>query len=191
MAKEMGPGHTIVTILADYGTRYQSKLFNPQFLIQKPAGPALACREAAADHRAVREMNMPLPSSPPIGSRAAERAGHLHRRRLVVSAASRPRRESGVRSAHISGAVFFDIDDLSDETNPSPHMLAPAAKFAGRMTRLGLGSDNRIVVYDGVGLFSSPRAWWMLRAMGHRNVFVLDGGLPKWRREGWRGPDAP
>jgi thiosulfate/3-mercaptopyruvate sulfurtransferase len=87
-------------------------------------------------------------------------------------------------SAHIPGAVFFDIDDLSDETNPSPHMLAPAAKFAERMTRLGLGSDNRIVVYDGAGLYSSPRAWWMLRAMGHRNVFVLDGGLPKWRREG-------
>jgi len=87
-------------------------------------------------------------------------------------------------SAHIPGAVFLDIDDLSDETNPSPHMLAPAPKFAERMKRLGLGSDDLIVVYDGAGLFSSPRAWWMLRAMGHRNVFVLDGGLPKWRREG-------
>jgi thiosulfate/3-mercaptopyruvate sulfurtransferase len=52
------------------------------------------------------------------------------------------------------------------------------------MRRLGLGSDDLIVAYDGAGLYSSPRAWWMLRAMGHRNVFVLDGGLPKWRREG-------
>ena len=86
-------------------------------------------------------------------------------------------------AAHIPGAVFFDIDDLSDETSPLPHMLAPAPKFAGRMRRLGLGSDNLIVVYDGAGLYSSPRAWWMLRAMGHRDVFVLDGGLPKWRRE--------
>jgi thiosulfate/3-mercaptopyruvate sulfurtransferase len=87
-------------------------------------------------------------------------------------------------SVHIPGAVFFDIDDLSDETSPLPHMLAPAPKFAGRMRRLGLGSDDLIVAYDGAGLYSSPRAWWMLRAMGHRNVFVLDGGLPKWRREG-------
>jgi thiosulfate/3-mercaptopyruvate sulfurtransferase len=87
-------------------------------------------------------------------------------------------------SAHIPGAVFFDIDDLSDETSPLPHMLAPAPKFAERMRALGLGSGDQIVVYDGAGLFSSPRAWWMLRAMGHRNVFVLDGGLPKWRREG-------
>jgi thiosulfate/3-mercaptopyruvate sulfurtransferase len=86
--------------------------------------------------------------------------------------------------AHISGAVFFDIDQLSDETSPYPHMLAPAGKFAAQMQKLGLGSDDLIVVYDGAGIYSSPRAWWMLRAMGHRNVFVLDGGLPKWRREG-------
>jgi thiosulfate/3-mercaptopyruvate sulfurtransferase len=63
-------------------------------------------------------------------------------------------------------------------------MLAPAPKFADRMGRLGLGGDDMIVAYDGAGLYSSPRAWWMLRAMGHRNVFVLDGGLLKWRREG-------
>ncbi len=87
-------------------------------------------------------------------------------------------------AAHIPGAVFFDIDDLSDETSRYPHMLAPAPKFAERMHKLGLGSDDRIVVYDGAGIYSSPRAWWMLRAMGHRKVFVLDGGLPKWRREG-------
>ena len=87
-------------------------------------------------------------------------------------------------AAHIPGAVFFDIDDLSDETSPYPHMLAPATKFAGRMRALGIGSGDTIVVYDGAGLFSSPRAWWMLWAMGHRDVFVLDGGLPKWRREG-------
>jgi thiosulfate/3-mercaptopyruvate sulfurtransferase len=87
-------------------------------------------------------------------------------------------------SAHIPGAVFFDIDDLSDGTSALPHMLAPAPKFAGRMRRLGLGGDDLIVAYDGASLYSSPRAWWMLRAMGHDDVFVLDGGLPKWRREG-------
>jgi len=88
------------------------------------------------------------------------------------------------RSAHIPGAVFFDIDDLSDEKSALPHMLAPAPKFAGRMRRLGLGDGNLIVVYDGAGLYSSPRAWWMLRAIGHEEVAVLDGGLPKWRAEG-------
>jgi thiosulfate/3-mercaptopyruvate sulfurtransferase len=87
-------------------------------------------------------------------------------------------------AAHIPGAVFFDIDELSDETTTLPHMLAPAAKFADRMCDLGLGDGHRIIVYDGAGIFSSTRAWWMLRAMGHCDVAVLDGGLPKWRREG-------
>jgi thiosulfate/3-mercaptopyruvate sulfurtransferase len=87
-------------------------------------------------------------------------------------------------AAHIPRAVFFDIDDLSDEKSGLPHMLAPAPKFASRMRRLGLGDGNLIVVYDSAGVYSSPRAWWMLRAMGHADVVVLDGGLPKWRREG-------
>ncbi len=88
------------------------------------------------------------------------------------------------RASHIPGAVFFDIDDLSDENSYLPHMLAPAPKFASRMRKLGLGDGNLIVVYDGAGLFSAARAWWMLRAMGHNEVSVLDGGFPKWRREG-------
>jgi len=87
-------------------------------------------------------------------------------------------------AAHIPRAVFFDIDDLSDEKNPMPHMLARAPKFASRMRKLGLGDGNMIVVYDSAGVYSSPRAWWMLRAMGHEDVVVLDGGLPKWKREG-------
>jgi thiosulfate/3-mercaptopyruvate sulfurtransferase len=87
-------------------------------------------------------------------------------------------------AAHIPRAVFFDIDDLSDEKSPYPHMLAPAPKFASRMRQLGLGDGNLIVVYDGSGIYSAARAWWMLRAMGHEEVVVLDGGLPKWRAEG-------
>jgi thiosulfate/3-mercaptopyruvate sulfurtransferase len=87
-------------------------------------------------------------------------------------------------AAHIPRAVFFDIDYLSDETSPYPHMLAPAAKFASRMRKLGLGDGNLIVVYDGAGIYSAARAWWMLRAMGHEEVAVLDGGFPKWKREG-------
>jgi thiosulfate/3-mercaptopyruvate sulfurtransferase len=88
------------------------------------------------------------------------------------------------RSAHIPGAVFFDIEDLSDEACDLPHMLPSPVKFGSRMRKLGLGDGNLIVAYDGAGIYSSPRAWWMLRAMGHEDVVVLDGGLPKWRREG-------
>ena len=87
-------------------------------------------------------------------------------------------------AAHIPRAVFFDIEDLSDETSPYPHMLAPAPKFASRMRKLGLGDGNLIVVYDGAGIYSAARAWWMLRAIGHEEVAVLDGGFPKWKREG-------
>ncbi len=88
------------------------------------------------------------------------------------------------RTAHIPRAVFFDIDELSDESTSLPHMLPPAAKFASRMRKLGLGDGNTIVVYDSAGIYSAARAWWMLRAMGHDDVAVLDGGFPKWRREG-------
>lgn len=88
------------------------------------------------------------------------------------------------RAAHIPGAVFFDIDELSDDKTSLPHMLPPAPKFASHMRRLGLGDGNFIVVYDGAGIYSAPRAWWMLRAMGHDEVAVLDGGFPKWKREG-------
>lgn len=94
-------------------------------------------------------------------------------------------------SAHIPGAVFFDIDELSDEASALPHMLAPPAKFASRMRALGIGDGNLVVVYDGAGLYSAARAWWMLRAMGHSEVAVLDGGLPKWRREGRPLEDLP
>jgi thiosulfate/3-mercaptopyruvate sulfurtransferase len=100
----------------------------------------------------------------------------------LPQAGRNPRAE--YESAHIPGAVFFDIDELSDETSTLPHMLAPAPKFASRMRRLGIGDGNLIVVYDGAGIYSAPRAWWMLRAMGHEDVVVLDGGLPKWKREG-------
>jgi len=100
-----------------------------------------------------------------------------------------PRRE--YLSAHIPRAVFFDIDDLSDERSGLPHMLAPATKFASRLRKLGLGDGNTIVVYDGAGLYSAPRAWWMLKAMGHEEVYVLDGGFPKWKREGRLIEDLP
>ncbi|MDB5456110.1 MAG: sseA, partial [Caulobacter sp.] len=82
--------------------------------------------------------------------------------------------------AHIPGAVFFDIDDISDETSDLPHMMPSAIKFASRVRKLGLGDGARIVVYDSTGILPAARVWWAFRAMGHEDVVVLDGGLPKW-----------
>ena len=92
---------------------------------------------------------------------------------------------------HIPGAVFFDIDEISDHANPLPHMLAEPPDFAVHARRLGVEPDSKVVVYDAQGLFSAPRVWWNFRAMGHDAVWVLDGGLPKWiaearpLEEGW------
>ena len=91
--------------------------------------------------------------------------------------------------AHIPGAQFFDIDDIADSASDLPHMLPPSEKFASRVKALGIGDGHHVVVYDSVGLFSAARVWWMFRVFGHRNVAVLDGGLPKWRAEG-RDVDA-
>jgi thiosulfate/3-mercaptopyruvate sulfurtransferase len=92
---------------------------------------------------------------------------------------------------HIPGAVFFDIDEISDRASALPHMLPEPAKFASRVKKLGLGDGNRVIVYDGAGIFSAPRVWWMFRVMGHRDVAVLDGGLPKWIAEGRAVDDMP
>lgn len=85
---------------------------------------------------------------------------------------------------HIPGALFFDIDEISDETSSLPHMLPSTVKFASRMKRMGIGDGMRIVVYDSVGMFSAARVWWTFRVMGHEDVAVLNGGLPKWKAEG-------
>ncbi|HEY7662018.1 MAG TPA: 3-mercaptopyruvate sulfurtransferase [Xanthobacteraceae bacterium] len=85
---------------------------------------------------------------------------------------------------HIPGAVRFDIDAIADHSNPLPHMLPDAAQFARDVGALGIGDTDAIVVYDGVGLGGAPRVWWTFRAFGAERVFVLDGGLPKWKAEG-------
>jgi len=94
-------------------------------------------------------------------------------------------------ASHIPHALFFDIDDLVDEKSPYPHMLPSTVKFASRMKKMGVGDGMRIVVYDTLGMFSAPRAWWTLRAMGHEDVAVLDGGLKKWTAEGRKLEDGP
>jgi len=95
---------------------------------------------------------------------------------------------------HIPGAVWFDIDDIKDHRNPLPHMLPDLEGFAARAGALGLGDGTAIVAYDVHGLMSAARVWWMFRVFGHDAVAVLDGGLPKWRREGRplaSGPATP
>jgi len=88
------------------------------------------------------------------------------------------------KAAHIPGARFFDIQEISDARSDLPHMAPPAEKFMSRMRSMGVGDGHQIVVYDGAGLLSAARVWWLFRLMGHRDVAVLDGGLPKWQAEG-------
>jgi len=92
-------------------------------------------------------------------------------------------------AAHIPGARFFDIDEISDSRSILPHMAPPPDKFVSRLRGLGVGDGHQVVVYDGAGLFSAARVWWTFRLMGKTDVAVLDGGLPKWRAEG-RAVDA-
>jgi thiosulfate/3-mercaptopyruvate sulfurtransferase len=87
-------------------------------------------------------------------------------------------------AAHVPGAVFFDIDAVADHTTSLPHMLPQAAAFATAVGALGIGSSDRVVVYDVRGVVSAARVWWSFRAFGHDAVAVLDGGLRKWRAEG-------
>ncbi len=88
------------------------------------------------------------------------------------------------RAGHIPGAVFFDIDAIADHSTDLPHMLPGATLFSKEAGALGIGKTDTIVVYDGAGLGGAPRVWWTLRIMGAKNVYVLDGGLPKWKAEG-------
>jgi thiosulfate/3-mercaptopyruvate sulfurtransferase len=87
-------------------------------------------------------------------------------------------------AAHIPGAVFFDLDAVSDQTTDLPHMLPNPVAFASSMRKLGIGDTDTVIFYDGAGIYSAPRALWMIRAMGHQAAAVLDGGFPKWQREG-------
>ena len=94
-----------------------------------------------------------------------------------------PTARENYEQGHIPGAVFFDIDDVAAPGTTLPHMIPSPERFAQKMVERGIGNDDRVVVYDSVGLSSAGRAWWMLRLFGHDNVALLDGGLPKWKAE--------
>jgi thiosulfate/3-mercaptopyruvate sulfurtransferase len=95
------------------------------------------------------------------------------------------------QAAHIPGARFFDIDEISDQRSSLPHMAPPPEKFISRMRQMGIGDGHQVVVYDGAGLFSAARVWWTFRLMGKTDIAVLDGGLPKWQAEGREIEDMP
>ncbi|HEX3522279.1 MAG TPA: 3-mercaptopyruvate sulfurtransferase [Stellaceae bacterium] len=85
---------------------------------------------------------------------------------------------------HIPGAMFFDVDEIAEPGTSLPHMVPSPELLARKMEGLGIGDDDRVIVYDSAGLSSAGRAWWMMRLFGHPDVALLDGGLPKWKAEG-------
>ncbi|MBN7758675.1 3-mercaptopyruvate sulfurtransferase [Nitratireductor aquimarinus] len=94
-------------------------------------------------------------------------------------------------AGRIPGAVFFDQDAVVHPETDLPHALPDAATFQRHVSAMGISEDDTIVVYDGPGLFSAPRVWWMFRVMGAKNVLLLDGGLDGWRAEGRPLTDKP
>lgn len=87
-------------------------------------------------------------------------------------------------AGHIPGAVFFDQDKIADTSSGLPHTLPVPEEFARFVGSMGISNEDTIIVYDGPGFFSAPRIWWMFRLMGAEKVFVLDGGMDGWKKEG-------
>lgn len=94
-------------------------------------------------------------------------------------------------AAHIPGARFFDIDEISDAKSDLPHMAPPPEKFVSRMRAMGIGDGHQVVIYDSAGIMSAARVWWLFHLFGKHDTAVLDGGLPKWVAEGNATEDMP
>ena len=124
-------------------------------------------------------------------------ANHLHDPNLRIFDASRNWNDFSLDARaefdkkHIPGARYFDIDDVADHRSDLPHMAPPVEKFLSRVRAMGVGDGHQIVAYDSAGLFSAARVWWLFRLMGHDDIAVLDGGLPKWQTEGCPVTNAP
>jgi thiosulfate/3-mercaptopyruvate sulfurtransferase len=107
---------------------------------------------------------------------------------IILDASMKPVTNVGdaLKDTYIPNSLRFDFDnDIKDMTTLLPHMMPSPEFFQDEIQKLGINQDSAIVVYDNVGIYASPRAWWMLRAMGHENVAVLDGGLPAWIHAGY------
>jgi thiosulfate/3-mercaptopyruvate sulfurtransferase len=117
-------------------------------------------------------------------------AGELGRPDLVVFDATKylPNENKDGKAefaaAHIPGARYFDIDEVADTDTDLPHMVPTPGRFAKLLGALGVSNASRVVFYDQKGLASAARGWWLMGLFGHDAAAVLDGGLPKWLREG-------
>ncbi|MBF4470028.1 sulfurtransferase [Flavobacterium sp. HJJ] len=115
---------------------------------------------------------------------------HLNDTDLIILEARLEQNQSNLENQNpnlqIKGARLFDIkNNFSNTSNPLPNTFPSEEQFTAESQKLGISSHSTIVVYDTLGIYSSPRAWWMFKAMGHSKVFVLDGGLPEWIKEGF------
>jgi thiosulfate/3-mercaptopyruvate sulfurtransferase len=115
---------------------------------------------------------------------------HLNDQELIILEARLDQNQSNLGNKNldlqIKGARLFDIkNNFSDTSISLPNTFPTQEKFTSESQKLGINKNSTIVVYDTLGIYSSPRAWWMFKAMGHSNVFVLEGGLPEWIKEGY------
>jgi len=115
---------------------------------------------------------------------------HLNDSNLIILEARLEQNQSGLGNINpdlqIKGARLFDIkNNFSDTSNPLPNTFPSEEQFTAESQKLGINKNSTIVVYDTLGIYSSPRAWWMFKAMGHSDVYVLDGGLPEWIKKGF------
>ena len=100
---------------------------------------------------------------------------------LVILDASQQAKQNGFLNIQIKGARFFDIkNDFSDTNSTFPNTFPSVIQFENSCRKLGINNTSKIVVYDKMGVFSSPRVWWMFKTMGHNDIVVLNGGLPDW-----------
>jgi thiosulfate/3-mercaptopyruvate sulfurtransferase len=163
--------------------------------VNLPAAPALIHDRAAVSQSLRKPMlrtdNDPAPFPANRWLKSTEwLAQHLRDHDVVtVDGSSIPPAQKGdahaeYRGGHIPGAVFFDIEAVSDHSTELPHMLPGTTQFGQAAGALGIGDGDTVVVYDRLGLYSAPRVWWTFRVFGAKNVFILDGGLPKWKVEG-------
>ena len=122
---------------------------------------------------------------------------HINDNDLIVLDASQEKvqsnQEAESKNIRIPGARFFDLkNDFSDPNSQFPHTFPSENQFETNCRKLGINSSSTIIVYDNLGIYTSPRVWWMFRAMGHIEVYVLDGGLPEWIKSGYATePNTP
>jgi thiosulfate/3-mercaptopyruvate sulfurtransferase len=115
---------------------------------------------------------------------------HLNDSNLIILEARLDQNQANLENQNpdlqIKGARVFDVkNNFSHTSNPLPNTFPSTAQFTAESQKLGINKNSIIVVYDTLGIYSSPRAWWMFKTMGHSEVYVLDGGLPEWIKEGY------